>query len=43
MDFEAVYARLDWNDPAVQKRRQAAKKYEVLVPADRATDLIRGL
>lgn len=32
LDFEAIYRRLDWRDPAVQERRQTAKKYEVLVP-----------
>lgn len=31
-DFEALFAYLDWNDPEVQRRRQAAKKSEILVP-----------
>jgi len=43
MDFSVVYCRTDWKDADVQKRRQAAKKYEVLVPIDVPTTLIRGL
>jgi hypothetical protein len=42
MDFEVIYARMDWKDPSIQKRRQAAKKYEVLVPMDIPLHLIRG-
>ena len=32
IDFEVLYSWNDWNDPAVQERRQQAEKYEVLVP-----------
>lgn len=32
LDFEALYAPLDWKDPEVQKRRNAAKKSGILVP-----------
>lgn len=43
MDFQAVYARLDWKDPSVRQRRQAARKYEVLLPSPIPPNLIRGL
>jgi hypothetical protein len=43
MDFAVVYTRTDWKDPAVQKRLLAARKYEVLVPADIPVNMIRGL
>lgn len=43
MDFAVVYARTDWKDPAVLKRLLAARKYEVLVPADIPVSMIRGL
>lgn len=42
MDFEAVYDQTDWRDPEVQKRRQKAKKYELLVPGHIPLDLITG-
>jgi hypothetical protein len=32
MDFEVIYDRTDWKDPEIQKRRNAAKKYELLIP-----------
>lgn len=32
LDFDVVYNRTDWKDAAIQARRQAAKKYEILVP-----------
>ena len=32
IDFEVLYTRTDWNDPAVYARRQAAEKCEILVP-----------
>lgn len=32
IDHQALYSWTDWNDPAVQARRQAAEKYEILVP-----------
>ena len=32
LDKEVLYRRTDWNDPAIQARRQAAEKCEILVP-----------
>lgn len=32
IDFEVIYDRTDWNDPEIQERIQAAKKYELLIP-----------
>lgn len=32
MDFEVIYDRTDWKDPEIQKRRKAARKYELLIP-----------
>lgn len=32
MDFEVIYDRTDWKDPEIIKRRNAAKKYELLIP-----------
>ncbi len=43
MDFEVIYTRTDWRDPAIQARRKVAKKYELLVPRQVPADLIRGL
>lgn len=40
IDFEVLYARTDWKDPAVYQRRQQAEKYEVLVPCLIPLDLI---
>lgn len=43
MDLEAVFDYLDWKDPEVQKRRQATKKYELLVPDHIPFDLIEKI
>jgi hypothetical protein len=43
MDFEVVYERTNWRDPAVQQRLKASKKYELLVPGPIAPSEIRGL
>jgi len=43
MDFEVVYERTDWKDPAIQSRLRATKKYELLVPGSVAIALISGL
>jgi hypothetical protein len=43
MDFEVVYRRLDWRDPAIQARLKSTRKYELLVPADIPLQLVRGL
>lgn len=32
VDFEVLYTRTDWNDPAIATRLQQAEKCEVLVP-----------
>lgn len=32
IDFEVLYTRTDWSDPAVYARRQAAERCEILVP-----------
>jgi len=43
MDFEVVYTRTDWRDPAIQARLQAAKKYELLIPSSILIGSIRNL
>lgn len=42
IDFEVLYSRTDWRDPAVQQRLQHAEKYEVLVPKKIPLNLIRN-
>jgi ssDNA thymidine ADP-ribosyltransferase, DarT len=32
IDFEVLYTRTNWSDPAIQERLKQAEKYEVLVP-----------
>ncbi len=32
IDFEVLYTRTDWKDPAIKVRLSQAEKYEVLVP-----------
>jgi hypothetical protein len=41
-DWEVIYQKTDWKDPAIQERRQLAKKYEVLVPTEIPVQLIKG-
>jgi hypothetical protein len=43
MDLEAMYQRLDWRTADGQQRRQAAEKWEALVPGAIPPDLILGL
>jgi hypothetical protein len=43
MDFEVIYDRNNWRDPAIQERRKVAKRYELLVPTDIPLELISGL
>jgi len=43
MDFEVIYDRTNWRDPAIQERRRIAKRYELLVPTDIPLELISGL
>ncbi len=31
-DFEVLFTYLDWKDPEIQERRQAAIKSEILIP-----------
>ncbi|GHC64179.1 DarT ssDNA thymidine ADP-ribosyltransferase family protein [Limoniibacter endophyticus] len=33
VDFEVLYTKTDWSDPAIKARLAQAEKYEVLVPA----------
>ncbi|SMF95087.1 protein of unknown function [Methylomagnum ishizawai] len=32
IDFEVLFTHMDWKDPDIKKRRQAAEKSEILVP-----------
>jgi hypothetical protein len=32
IDFEVLFAYMDWRDPVIQGRRQNAKKSEILIP-----------
>ncbi|ASF46696.1 DarT ssDNA thymidine ADP-ribosyltransferase family protein [Methylovulum psychrotolerans] len=32
IDFEVLFTYMDWRDPAIQNRRQSAKKAQILVP-----------
>ena len=43
IDFDVLYTRTNWSDPAVQQRLQAAEKYEILIPRPIPLDLIRNL
>jgi hypothetical protein len=43
IDFEVLYTRTDWRDPAIQRRLQQAEKYEVLVPITIPLTMIRNL
>jgi hypothetical protein len=43
IDFEVLYTRTNWSDPDVQRRLQAAEKYEILVPKAIPLNLIRNL
>ena len=43
MDFQVVYERTEWRNPAVQARIKESKKYEILVPSSVPLKLISGL
>jgi hypothetical protein len=43
IDYQVLYTRTDWNDPAIQDRLKAAEKCEVLVPAFIPLELIRNV
>jgi ssDNA thymidine ADP-ribosyltransferase, DarT len=40
IDYEVLYTRTDWNDPAVKERLNAARKCEILIPTKVARELI---
>jgi len=42
IDFQVLYQWMDWNDPEVQKRRQAAELCEILVPEYVSMKFIRN-
>jgi hypothetical protein len=43
IDFQVLYTRTDWSDPAIQERLKQAEKYEILVPSTIPLSLIRNL
>jgi hypothetical protein len=43
LDFEVMYKRTDWRIPAIQARRRAAEKMEILIPLDIALEHISGI
>lgn len=43
IDFQVLYTRTDWTDPAIQARLQQVEKYEVLVPCCIPLTLIRNI
>jgi hypothetical protein len=43
IDFEILYTRTDWGNPAIQARLSQAEKYEVLVPHVIRLGLIRNI
>ena len=43
IDWEVLYTRTDWNDPAIQERLKRAEKCEILVPDRIPLELIRNL
>ena len=43
LDFDVLYVRLNWKDPAIMARLMAARKYELLIPNRVSPDLIGGL
>jgi len=42
IDFDALFTYMDWKDPEIQTRRQAAIKSEILVPNIVRNDMILG-
>lgn len=43
IDYEVLYTRMDWRDPAVKGRLDQAEKCEILVPHQIPIELIRNL
>lgn len=42
-DFEVIYTRMNWKDPAINARLQAAQKCEIIVPKAVATEYLTNL
>lgn len=42
IDFEVLYTRTNWQDPAIQMRLQTVQKYEILVPNGVPLAMIRN-
>ncbi|HKK87986.1 MAG TPA: DarT ssDNA thymidine ADP-ribosyltransferase family protein [Saprospiraceae bacterium] len=42
IDFEVLYTYMDWRNPEIQRRRQAAIKSEILIPRLVPIDMILG-
>lgn len=42
IDYEVLYTRTDWRDPAIRERLNQAEKCEILVPTFIPLDLIRN-
>jgi len=42
IDFEVLFTYMDWKDPEIQQRRQAAIKSEILMPKMVQIDKILG-
>jgi hypothetical protein len=40
LDFEVIYDQTDWKDSEIQRRRNKAKKYEILVPSSIPTEYL---
>jgi hypothetical protein len=43
IDFEVLFTRTNWREPAVKRRLDQAEKCEVLVPKHIPLDLIRNI
>lgn len=43
LDWEVIFTRMDWKQPAIKGRLLRAKKYELLVPNHVPIDLIHNL
>ncbi len=42
LDFEVLFTRTDWKDPAIQARRRIALKSEILIPNHVPIEMILG-
>ncbi len=43
IDYEVLYTRTDWHDPAIMERLRRAEKCEVLIPHQIPLNYIRNL